>query len=377
MLTQEDYWMIQELHHQGVYQGFPSRGTNAVQMRSFRPVHFFRMGRGGRGVASPERGRPAGKTGRFLTGRKSAEGSFIRNLEKQRLWREIVMVSEGSQSTSHIRRFITNPISISSALLNAIAVAAAFYFPMTSETSRDLIYFVHPGKTVVVRTGQSSKISVQLEGETITEDLTASRIAVWNNGKEPIHEHNLLGSRRLLITTGPDNPIIDAKILKVSRDEIVKLELDHSENGLGQLKAKWEILEHRDWAILQLIYFGDAQTPIIVSATVEQQGDIREMEYGDTIRTPDDQYKSRVKKQKVRKLFGGVVIMVGLATVFLVYRESVHRREMRRYEIQTRFRSLRSLAWWVIRAALILVYVGSGGYLLFWSGLELIPPFDF
>lgn len=276
--------------------------------------------------------------------------------------------SKPPTSTYIFWRFIVNNRG---SILGVIGITLAIYFYTASKTSRDLIYFVHPGKTAVVRTGQSSKISVQLEGRTITEDLTATRIAIWNNGQEPVREHNLLGSRHLLIMTGSDNPIIDAKILKVSREEVVKLTLDQSEGDLGQLKAKWDILEHRDWAVLQLIYFGDSQTAITVSATVEQQGEIRAMEYGDTIRTPDEQYQSRVNWHTRSKIIGSFFVLISLVFMIQASRDFAKSRRLRDDEI-------RSLSWWLIRGVTILCYLALGFYFIFfWSGLNVIPPFDF
>ena len=192
------------------------------------------------------------------------------------------MEIETPRSYNPIIRFITRPVIVSLAF--ALAVISAFvtiYSFIAGGTHRDLTYFVHPGKTGVVRTGQSSRINILLDGRPITEDVTAARIAIWNNGEESIREHHLLGSHYLLIKTGEDNPIIDANISKVSRDEIVKLTLDYSEVDAGQLGVKWEILEKDDMAILQLIYFGDEKTPITASAIVEQQGEIRELVCGE------------------------------------------------------------------------------------------------
>ena len=62
--------------------------------------------------------------------------------------------------------------------------------------------------------------------------------------------------------------------------EVIGLQLDKSKLDEGQLVVDWTILEQDDGAVLQLLYYGDDQTLITVSATVEQQGDIREPGHG-------------------------------------------------------------------------------------------------
>ena len=184
-----------------------------------------------------------------------------------------------TESNSGVMRFVTNPVVvIFSLVLNVIAVVAAIYFPVTSRTSRDLVYLVHPVKTAVVRTKQSSKISIQLDGKPITRDVTAAQIAIWNNGKTSIRGEDLLRSGFVLIETGPENSIIEAKLLKASRGDVVSASLDDKKFEDGQVKVQWKILEQHDGVILQLIYFGDAQTPITASATIIQQGEIRAVE---------------------------------------------------------------------------------------------------
>ena len=59
--------------------------------------------------------------------------------------------------------------------------------------------------------------------------------------------------------------------------EVIGLQLDKSKIGEGQLGVDWTILEQGDGAVLQLLYYGDDQTLITASATVEQQGDVREL----------------------------------------------------------------------------------------------------
>lgn len=161
-----------------------------------------------------------------------------------------------------------------------------------STKSPDLVYYVDPARATVVRVNQSSRLHVEIDGKVVKKDITAAQIVVWNDGKEPIRKEKLLSP--FFIKTGPLNPIIEANVQKETR-EVVGLRLDKSRVSEGLLGVNWTILEQNDGAIIQLIYYGDDQTYITASATVEGQGDIREL-------------KSHEK----------LVLMVGLILVLLV-----------------------------------------------------------
>ncbi|HEV7515050.1 MAG TPA: hypothetical protein VGR07_01995 [Thermoanaerobaculia bacterium] len=132
-------------------------------------------------------------------------------------------------------------------------------------------YFVNPARAVVVHAGQTSRLSVTLDGAPVKRDVSAAQVAFWNDGRAAIKPDNML--RQLVIKTSPTAPIIDATIRKRSR-EVVKVELDRSRLAQGELTAHWNILEFRDGAVLQIVYLGKVDTAVTASATVEGQGDL-------------------------------------------------------------------------------------------------------
>lgn len=187
------------------------------------------------------------------------------------------MNKDAEVPTTDTRRFRSN--SIFTIISIGIGLTGIILFIISKE-SRDLIYAVQSPKTAVIRAKQSSKIDIQVHGTPVTRDVTSAQVVIWNNGKKPIRRENLLGPQEsLFIKTGPENPIIEAKSLKVSRKEIVDLKLDQSQINEGQLRIEWKILEQSDGFLLQVIYFGDEETPITALATVEQQGGIRHFKH--------------------------------------------------------------------------------------------------
>ncbi len=184
--------------------------------------------------------------------------------------------SKPPESTNSVKRFFSKPIvAIVGSISGVIGIILSVSFYLASRTSPDLIYCVDSARAAVVRANQSSRLHIELDGEVVKKDVTAAQIIIWNDGEESIRGKNLLSP--FVVKTGPLNPIIEADIQKVTRG-VVGLRLDKSKIGEGQLGVDWTILEQGDGAMLQLIYFGDDQTSITASGTVEQQGDVRELE---------------------------------------------------------------------------------------------------
>ena len=74
-----------------------------------------------------------------------------------------------------MRRFFSNPaVGIIGTI---IGVVLSVYFYALSQRHRDLVYVVNPVKTIILKAGQLSRLSVSLDGKTIDSDLTATQIA--------------------------------------------------------------------------------------------------------------------------------------------------------------------------------------------------------
>ena len=179
--------------------------------------------------------------------------------------------------TSHLepsiraKRFYYNPVF---GFISFIVGVIGIILFIASTKSPDLVYYVDPARATIVRVNQSSRLHVEIDGKVVKKNITAAQIVIWNDGEEPIRKEKLLSP--FFIKTGPLNPIIEANIQKETR-KVVGLRLDTSKVSEGLLGVDWTILEQNDGAIIQLIYYGDDQTYITASATVEGQGDIREL----------------------------------------------------------------------------------------------------
>ena len=258
--------------------------------------------------------------------------------------------SRAPESTNRVKRFFSNPVF---GVVGSISGVIGIILFIVSRTSPDLVYYVDPTRATVVRVNQSSRLHIELDGEAIERNVTAAQIIIWNDGKESIRGKNILSP--FIIKTGPHNPIIEADIQKVTR-EVIGLRLDKSKIGEGQLGVDWTILEQGDGAILQLIYFGDAQTSITASAIVEQQGDVRGVEY------------NRARKKWMKKgVLWGVIIPYGFL-VFIIAMIGVCWYLLR----------LETEPFWRKMAVLLQIFwVALGAKIIYDWWAEPSPPFGF
>ena len=203
--------------------------------------------------------------------------------------------------TSHSRllTFFSRPIvGIAGSIASIIGFALSIYFFVASKEVPELTYFVHPAKAAVVRTGQTSNLSVQFNGQNLTGDVTATQIAFWNAGPKPIRDDGTL--QPLIVRTRSKQRILEASLQKTSRD-VAGLKLDTSRIALGEVQIKWDILEQNDGGVLQIVYSGDETVEIDASAVLEGQPTIVRLDYSRILSTPSEEY-SRLQVLALREL---------------------------------------------------------------------------
>jgi len=193
---------------------------------------------------------------------------------------------------------------------------AIFAFQSTRER-RELTYYVHPNKALVIRQGQASGISVYLGGETVSTDVTAAQVAVWNNGSASIRKAHVLSPVRLVV--GQDTRILEASLRSMSR-EVVGFAIDTSSVSAGIVPVTWDILERNDGAVVQLIYAGPPDVEIRLDGIVEGQHQVRVQRFPGEIRSPSEQVSQVARSYRSMAWFGtGGALFVITGTLLVVW----------------------------------------------------------
>jgi hypothetical protein len=141
--------------------------------------------------------------------------------------------------------------------ITASLVAAIIFYVLVESRSRELSLYVNPTKTTIVKSGQSSDLHVVYKGQSISTDVTALQVAIWNAGKESIRPEHVI-SPTVTLATSPRVPILEARIRHVSRP-VINIALDTAHLADGSIGVSWKILEHSDGAVIQIILAGPSK----------------------------------------------------------------------------------------------------------------------
>lgn len=217
-----------------------------------------------------------------------------------------------------INNFFSNPlVGIIGVIISIIGVILAIFFYISSKEIPQLTYYVHPVKSIIISSGQSSQLSVNVNDKTIDSDVTTAQIAFWNRGKKSIRSSNIL--KPFTIKTNPQTPILKTRIIKKSRD-VVNIELDTTYIQNGVINIDWNILEQNDGGIIQIIYNGGIDVPITADAVIEGQKSIESLTFSGKIQSPSEQYSGIFHYNKqVGIIFFIAGFVTLLSSLYLIY----------------------------------------------------------
>ena len=272
-----------------------------------------------------------------------------------------------SRAPPYLDFFRKPVVGIVGSIASVGGIGLALYLYVASRESPELTYFVHPAKAAVVRTDQTSRLSVQFDGHELTNNITAAQIAFWNAGKKAIRSNSILSP--LVIKIGTENRILEAKIRKTSRD-VVNISLDTSRFADGEVEIRWNILEQNDGGVLQIVFVGDEAVDIQARAVLEGQSEIVKLELAREIRSRGEQYVFMRGFQSQLVLYMnlviGVLILVYSIFLFVTGRETIEKTK-RRYLIM--------LSKWTVLTLGAFIFGSSVWFLM--TRVPPVPPFGF
>jgi hypothetical protein len=241
----------------------------------------------------------------------------------------------------------------------SLAFGVWSYFANLREPA--ITYQVDPLRTILVQSGASSDLTAQYKGIPITEGVVSVSIGIWNAGRAPIRPSDVLVPLQLKVGTG--NKILSARVVRQSR-EIAQFRLDTTEIPSIALEARavssvylhFNIIEHNDSAIVQVIYEGSPDADIAVTGVLVGQATLHKIS--------SDQLRISRSADRVSRLVSqitGALSALTLIGVSLSLAVNVGR--------------MRKLTWFTISAA-VLWAVYLSGQLVFENFIR-VPPFQF
>lgn len=194
------------------------------------------------------------------------------------------MTTTAEAPKSGILRFFSNhPVVGLIGCLGSIASLIGLPFTIWPITPhRKLTYCFNPVRTAIVQTRRLSDITVNYRGMTVTGDVTAAHVAIWNAGREPIRAEDVL--KTITVTLSNGCQILDAAILKAPRD-VTGFALDRNQFHNGRVGLSWKIFEHNDAALIQILYAGTSGAGVSLDGVIIGQPEPAEITHPASMRT--------------------------------------------------------------------------------------------
>lgn len=242
---------------------------------------------------------------------------------------EKVIKKKKEEGKSSIINFFSNPL-VGFVGSTASVIALVFYITSSiyGKPRKELTFYGNPVKTSIVKAGRSSALGIVWNDEKLASDVTASQIAIWNNGKRTIERNDILED--IVIFTQPKTRIIESKILKTSRD-VIDLVLDENNLKDGYLSVSWRILEQNDGGVVQLIYAGNEDVKISIKGIIKEQPKIRQIEYASKIKSPLEQMNENAKQNKILAFFLlAIAISYSLMPIWMARAKSKRKERLKK-----------------------------------------------
>jgi len=237
---------------------------------------------------------------------------------------------------------------------------------------------VHPAKAAIVKSGVASRLSVRYNNKELRTvfdipvaqtDVTAAQIAFWNNGKLPIKKNNIL--KPFVIQVQGGLPILEVSIQKKSRD-IIGISIDENNLKNGIVSLSWDILEHNDGGIIQIIYAGGINVEITANGIIEGQSDIRQLKFYKKMQSPSEQYTSL---NNALKFMGYSYVILGIIAISGIMFLIISRKSRLKKQSVNANTSISLKFMFIVSIILYAVLICLGIYFLLRSHIGV--PFDF
>jgi len=172
----------------------------------------------------------------------------------------------------YIKENIFNLISILIGILGII-LAAVFYFK-TRKVKRP-VYSLMSFKLLSAELKKVENIEIKYLGKEI-KNLTASKFAFWNGGRDTIDNSDIPESSKLTIKAKEDVIIYGAEIIYVSDDanqvQLIK------QKGKNEFKVLFDYLDYCQGGIIKILHSGDSSNDLIITGKVKGTGNYKESE---------------------------------------------------------------------------------------------------
>lgn len=168
-----------------------------------------------------------------------------------------------------------NKLAVIGSIASVVSIPMAIYFYIATIQTRDLMYHPFWDTWSVYQPGSSSKLTLAYSGKPLDRAVFIKQIAIWNEGYQSIRSEHILEPVVLVVNSSVK--VLDASVVDVTR-ELTHFKIDSKDLGSGRIPISWDILEHKDGALVQVICTVEESSKplsITVEGVIEGQKTVR------------------------------------------------------------------------------------------------------
>jgi hypothetical protein len=157
-------------------------------------------------------------------------------------------------------------LTIISIILAIISIGIAFYFYFRSQKMKLPAYALRSVNLIQNLVGKFEKIEMYYSGDRI-ENLTASKVAFWNEGKDTINYSDVAPANPIEIFVQEGLKILDAKII-FEKNPVNQFKVEISTDR-SFTKLIFDYIDQDEGIIVQLLHTGNTKSDIGIRGSIK------------------------------------------------------------------------------------------------------------
>jgi hypothetical protein len=199
-------------------------------------------------------------------------------------------------------------------LLTPIGIVLSFYFYYKSRKFKRPVYIVKTLNLVKEKIQKIETVQILYKGEKV-DNLSISKIALWNEGKETISTNDVANSSPIKINIKDGLEILEAEIIyqkNISNDFKIEINEDYK-----FLLVKFDFFDFEEGVVLKIFHTGSSSSDLFLSGTVKSVKKItrKEINYLPTIFNKILLVDNSLSKKSKLRIIGWSSIFMGILVI--------------------------------------------------------------
>lgn len=219
-------------------------------------------------------------------------------------------------TTQYLADFFNgNPIlNIVFLILAILGIIFTTYFYYKSRKSKIPTYIVRTINLVREKIQKIETVEIIYSGEKV-KNLSLTKIAIWNDGKETINYSDIASNNPIRIKIKESFEILDAEIL-FKKDEANDFNIQVSDDK-NYINILFDYIDFEDGIVIQIFHTGNSSDDIFIDGKIKSVKNIHRREHSNSL-LPDSIGKllrndrEYFNRKAMKSFFGWSFIVVGL-----------------------------------------------------------------